>query len=102
MSTNETRTWEGWSDAEGRLYVNHLNDARVKLRRVKVREVSESEPDYRELFRKYIAYIVDCEGCDYIYPINLVDQSSVEFSADEWRAIEELSGYWRTKETLEP
>ncbi len=43
--------------------------------------------DYYTLLTKYIAYIADCEGIDYIEPIDLRDVSDVTFSDAEWQAL---------------
>ncbi len=43
--------------------------------------------DYATLLKKYIAYIADCEGIDYIEPIDLRDSSDVIFTDAEWPAM---------------
>ncbi len=44
--------------------------------------------DYATLLNKYIAYIADCEGMDYIEPIDLRDSSDVVFTDAEWQALQ--------------
>ena len=46
--------------------------------------------DYATLLNKYIAYIADCEGIDYIEPIDLRDSSDVIFTATEWQALQAI------------
>ncbi len=46
--------------------------------------------DYYSLLNKYIAYIADCEGIDYIEPIDLRDESDVTFTAAEWQALQAI------------
>ncbi len=46
--------------------------------------------DYATLLRKYIAYIADCEGIDYIEPIDLRDSSDVIFTGAEWHALQAI------------
>ncbi len=45
---------------------------------------------YATLLKKYIAYIADCEGIDYIEPIDLRDESDVIFTAAEWQALQAI------------
>lgn len=47
--------------------------------------------NYQELLKKYIAYIVQCEGIDYIDPIEYRYQSEVKFSDEEWSELEKLA-----------
>jgi hypothetical protein len=44
--------------------------------------------DYATLLKKYIAYIADCEGIDYIEPIDLRDELNVTFTDAEWQALQ--------------
>ncbi len=46
--------------------------------------------DYAALLKKYIAYIADCEGIDYIEPIDLRDESEVIFTEAEWQALQAI------------
>jgi hypothetical protein len=46
--------------------------------------------DYAALLKKYIAYIADCEGIDYIEPIDLRDSSDVNFTDAEWQALQTI------------
>jgi hypothetical protein len=46
--------------------------------------------DYATLLKKYIAYIADCEGMDYIEPIDLRDESEVIFTDAEWQALQAI------------
>lgn len=46
--------------------------------------------DYYTLLTKYIAYIADCEGLDYIEPIDLRDESDVVFTDAEWQALQAI------------
>lgn len=46
--------------------------------------------DYYTLLTKYIAYIADCEGIDYIEPIDLRDSSDVVFTDAEWQALQAI------------
>ncbi len=46
--------------------------------------------DYATLLKKYIAYIADCEGMDYIEPIDLRDESDVVFTNAEWQALQAI------------
>jgi hypothetical protein len=46
--------------------------------------------DYAALLKKYIAYIADCEGIDYIEPIDLRDSSDVIFTEAEWEALQAI------------
>jgi len=46
--------------------------------------------NYCILLKKYIAYIADCEGMDYIEPIDLRDESAVIFTAAEWQALQAI------------
>ncbi len=46
--------------------------------------------DYYTLLSKYIAYVADCEGIDYIEPIDLRDSSDVVFTDDEWQALQAI------------
>lgn len=46
--------------------------------------------DYAALLKKYIAYIADCEGIDYIEPIDLRDSSDVIFTDAEWQALQAI------------
>ena len=46
--------------------------------------------DYSILLTKYIAYITDCEGIDYIEPIDLRDESEVIFTSSEWQALQAI------------
>ncbi len=46
--------------------------------------------DYATLLKKYIAYIADCEGIDYIEPIDLRDESAVVFTEAEWQAFQAI------------
>ncbi len=46
--------------------------------------------DYATLLKKYIAYIADCEGIDYIEPIDLRDESEVSFTVEEWQALQAI------------
>ncbi len=46
--------------------------------------------DYSTLLTKYIAYIADCEGIDYIEPIDLRDESDVTFTEAEWQALQAI------------
>jgi len=46
--------------------------------------------DYYSLLRKYIAYIADCEGIDYIEPIDLRDSSEVIFTDAEWQVLQAI------------
>ncbi len=46
--------------------------------------------DYATLLRKYIAYIADCEGIDYIEPIDLRDSSDVIFTGAEWQVLQAI------------
>ena len=46
--------------------------------------------DYAALLKKYIAYIADCEGIDYIEPIDLRDSSDVVFTDAEWHVLQAI------------
>ncbi len=46
--------------------------------------------DYAALLKKYIAYIADCEGIDYIEPIDLRDESDVVFTEAEWHVLQAI------------
>jgi hypothetical protein len=46
--------------------------------------------DYATLLKKYIAYIADCEGIDYIEPIDLRDSSDVVFTDAEWHVLQAI------------
>lgn len=46
--------------------------------------------DYHTLLKKYIAYIADCEGVDYIEPIDLRDSSDVIFTDQEWQVLQAI------------
>ncbi len=46
--------------------------------------------DYATLLTKYITYIADCEGIDYIEPIDLQDESAVIFTAAAWQAFQAI------------
>ncbi len=46
--------------------------------------------DYATLLKKYIAYIADCEGIDYIEPIDLRDSSDVVFTEAEWHVLQAI------------
>ena len=47
--------------------------------------------NYKELLAKYIAYIVDVEGTDYIDIHDNRYMSDVDFSDSEWRELENIS-----------
>ena len=46
--------------------------------------------DYAALLKKYIAYIADCEGIDYIEPIDMRDSSDVIFTDAEWQVLQAI------------
>ncbi len=46
--------------------------------------------DYAALLKKYIAYIAECEGIDYIEPIDLRDSSDVTFTEAEWHVLQAI------------
>jgi hypothetical protein len=46
--------------------------------------------DYATLLTKYIAYIADCEGINYIEPIDLRDESEVVFTQAEWQVLQTI------------
>jgi hypothetical protein len=47
--------------------------------------------DYKKLLKKYIEYVTDCEGCDFIDPIDHRFISEVEFTKEEWGVLEGIS-----------
>lgn len=46
--------------------------------------------DYRELLKKYMAHILEREGCDYLGQMGM-NRDSVVFSDDEMEQLERLS-----------
>lgn len=45
----------------------------------------------RELLKKYVAYVGDCEGTDFISTCENRHQSDVKFTEDEWKVLEKIS-----------
>ena len=61
--------------------------------------------NHKKLLKKYIRYISNCEGIDYIYPIDCLheaEREGIKFTAKEWRELQILSGYFEEKEILRP
>lgn len=52
----------------------------------------DEEIDYKGLLQKYIAYVRDVEGVDYISAGDQRYASDVSFSKEEWGILEELAG----------
>jgi hypothetical protein len=46
--------------------------------------------DYATLLTKYIAYIADCDGIEYIEPIDLRDETAVIFTEAEWQTLQAI------------
>lgn len=46
--------------------------------------------DYRDLLRKYIQHVSDCEGVNYIGSLNNHWMSDVVFNEEEVKALQEL------------
>lgn len=47
--------------------------------------------DYKALLKKYIQYINDVEGSDYIEPHDNRDFSDINFNDEEWNKLLEIS-----------
>ncbi len=47
--------------------------------------------DYELTLKKYIEYIVDCEGTDFIDPHDYRNASDVSFTDEEWAALKRLA-----------
>lgn len=47
--------------------------------------------DFETLLKKYMYYIVDVEGTDYIDPHDRRYESDVSFSDDEWKELEKIA-----------
>ena len=47
--------------------------------------------DYKALLKKYIQYIVDVEGSDYIEPHDNRAFSDVRFTNEEWEKLKEIA-----------
>jgi len=45
--------------------------------------------DHKELLKKYIGHVVDCEGVEFIHCGN--NHSEVVFTEEEWRELELLA-----------
>ena len=43
------------------------------------------------LLKKYIQYIKDVEGSDYIEPHDCRAESNVNFTKDEWKRLQEIA-----------
>lgn len=54
-------------------------------------ECNTDVSDYKSLLLKYIEYIGDCEGVDYITDLDNRHMSDVKFTDDEWGVLEKLS-----------
>lgn len=47
--------------------------------------------DYKNLLQKYIKYIIDVEGTEYISIHDRRYQSDVEFTAQEWAELKNIA-----------
>jgi len=47
--------------------------------------------DYKALLKKYVQYIVDVEGSDYIEPHDNRSFSKVRFTDEEWNKLKEIA-----------
>ncbi len=47
--------------------------------------------NYQTLLLKYIRYIRDCEGIDFIDPIEYRHMSDQEFTYEEWAELQRMS-----------
>lgn len=50
--------------------------------------------DYENLLKKYMSYISDCEGIDYVRngPYGHKTAEQLGFSSEEWAELERISG----------
>lgn len=51
----------------------------------------EDQMDYRSLLKKFVAYLNDVEGYDFIDPINYRYKSDSQFTDEEWATLRAIS-----------
>jgi len=47
--------------------------------------------DHKALLKKYIKYLIDVEGCNFIDPHDSRYKSDTKFSDEEWSELEKLA-----------
>lgn len=62
-------------------------------RATKPEQHAAQEVKFRELLRKYISYVYDCDGADFIEYGPVLAGVGVRFAADEWQQLRQLAGY---------
>ena len=81
----------GMEDGERRAAETAVNSLALVYETAKALREAD-QPDYRELLKKFIAYLQDVEGSDFITPHGLHADLGVQFTAEEWAELEALHG----------
>lgn len=55
------------------------------------KDTGSNRPKYKSILKKYIRYVFECEGSDYITIHDHRKMCEIEFKGEEWDVLKELA-----------